>query len=513
MVAEEVPAVSENLIPRRVATEKGTTGTTVLGGIVRDEDYNIEWHGANRYKIPDRMSKSDGTVAAGLRMIKLPLLSAEYMVEPASDSPIHKAQADFCHSQLMNMSFSWQYYMNHVLRMLDYGSYPFEKVKHLTLLPDGQRGVGIRKLAPRHPRTVLEWHVDKHGGPTGILQQTHDDRFNFMDIWIPIRDLLIFVNDQEGSDLKGNSILRPAYKHWWIKQGMESVDAVAKEKRGMGIDVVELTDEANNDDKSAFEAALQTIRTHERNYMVYRADKGTYKIEGVGESATLDTIATIELHDVRILRAMLAEFISNESNSQYRTTKDKSEITMMSIEAYGENILDTHNRHFIKQLVDWNWGPQPADEYPKMRHSRLDNRDVERLARAVSLLSGAGIIRPSIEMERELLELLEMPIPAEGTEPIPPVRERQVETMTSLARKHFEDKNLDGLVKMSVPFKSEAAKFYQRGNSPLERVAAQSKANHEADMLKEVMVGVLVDFFDRNEFDEHALRDVLMGAR
>jgi hypothetical protein len=496
--------------PRR--REAGTTGTPVFGGIVREEDYNLDWRGAARYTLPDKMSKSDGTVAAGLRMIKMPLLTADYTVEPSDDTPLRKQQAEFCESQILNMSFSWQYYMNHVLRMLNYGSYPFEKVREHTLLPDGNTGVGIRKLAPRHPKTVLEWHVDRHGGPVGVLQQTMDDRFNWQDVFLPIRDLLIFVNDQEGSDLKGQSILRPAYKHWWIKQGMESVDAVAKEKRGMGIDVVELTDEANVDDQTEFESALQTIRTHERNYMVYRAAKGTYRIEGIGESATLDTIQTIELHDLRILRALLTEGLTTENNSQFRVSRDRSEITMMSIAAIGDNILDTHNRHCIRQLIDWNWGPLSEDEYPQMRHTKLDTRDVARLAQAISQLSGAGFISPTQEIQAELLELLELPPSTKAVAEIPPVRARQTETMTNLARKYFENRDLESLVKMSVPYKSEAAAFYKRGNSPLEQVAAQSKANHEADMLKEVLVGVVVDFLEHDEFDESALRQVLMEA-
>lgn len=506
----DVP-ITERTIPK--GKETGTTGTTVLGGIIRDEDYNLEWRGQKRYSIPDKMSKSDGTVAAGLRMVKLPLMSAEYTVEPADDSELRKQQAKYCQSQLMNMQYSFTYYLNHVLRMLNYGVFPFEKVWGRTLLPNGMQGVGVAKLAPRHPRTILEWHADKHGNPTGMLQQTMDDRFNFEQVFIHDRDTLIFTNEQEGADVQGTSILRPAYKHWWIKQGMESVDAVAKEKRGMGIDTVALTDQADDDDKAAFEASLQTIRTHERNYMVYRADKGEYKIEGVGESATLDTIQTIELHDVRILRAMLAEFISNEGNSQFRTTKDKSEITMMSIAAYGKNILETHDRDLFRQLIDWNWGPQDPDMYPQLRHSRLDTRDVGQLATALTSLTSGGIVLPTPEMEQEMLELLELPprVDAE-TNPIPPVREQQAETMTGLARKYFETKDLDALVKLNVPYKSEAAKFYLTGKSPLDRVAAQSKANHEADMLKEILVGVMVNFFERDEFDEFALRKVLEEA-
>ena len=497
---------------RRVTGEIGTTGTPVFGGIVREEDYNLDWRGSSRYTIPDKMSKSDGTVAAGLRMIKTPLLTVDYTVEPPDDTPLRKQQAEFAQSQILNMSFSWQYYMNHVLRMLNYGSYPFEKVRERTILPDGNMGVGIRKLAPRHPKTVLEWHVDRHGGPVGILQQTMDDRLNFQDVFLPIRDLLIFVNDQEGSDLKGQSILRPAYKHWWIKQGMESVDAVAKEKRGMGIDIIEMSDEADVDDQDKFEAALQTIRTHERNYMVYKSSKGTYKIEGIGEGGVLNTIETIEMHDLHILRAMLVEGLGSEGNSQFRVSRDRSEITMMSITAMGDNILDTHNRHCIRQLIDWNWGPLEPDEYPKMRHTRLDTRDVEKLARVIQQLSREGFISSTPEIRAELLEILEFPPSIRADADIPPVRARQTETITNLARKHFEAKDLDSLVKISIPYKSEAADFYRRGNSPLDRVAAQSKANHEADMLKEVLVTVVVDFLEHDEFDENALRQVLMEA-
>lgn len=505
---------------RPTSREQGSTGTNVFNGIVYEHDYNTDWRGTNRYLIPEKMVKSDGTVSAGMSALKLPLLGLEYTVEPPDDTPIRKEQAEFCQSQILNMSISMDYYMTHVLRMLDFGSYPFEKVWERSLLPNGQLGIGLKKLAPRHPKTIKEWHVDLHGSPRGVLQQVNNLDLTPTEVFIPVRDLLIFVHEQEGSDFKGQSILRAAYKHWSIKQGMESVDAVAKEKRGMGIDVVELTAEATTDDEEKFEAALQTIRTHERNYMVYRADKGIYRIEGVGESGTLDTIASIELHDIRILRALLAEYIAVGTGQSgkfgsYAMHTDKTSITFLAIQTKAKNILDTHNRHLIRQLIDFNWGPLEKDEYPKMRHSRLDTREVQPIAQALTTLTGSGLITPTPELERELRELLELPPlvgSATGRRVIPPVRERQVDSLTALGRKFFESRDLNALVNVSVPFKSEAATFYQQGNSPLDLVSARSKANHEADMLKEMFVQIMVDFFDEKEFDEDTLRQSLMEA-
>src|SRR3972149_72337 len=80
-LAEDDPSGSKPRSPLRRG-EIGATGTEVFAGMLTQQDYNPDIGDTNRYTIYDKMRKSDGQVRAGLMAIKLPLLRAEWPVEP-----------------------------------------------------------------------------------------------------------------------------------------------------------------------------------------------------------------------------------------------------------------------------------------------------------------------------------------------------------------------------------------------------------------------------------------------
>jgi len=150
--------------------EIGTTGVSVFGGILQSQDYNTDLHGDLLYDVYDRMRLADGQVKAGLSVVKLPLLRADWSIEAASDSARDHEIAEFIESDLMNMKLSWASTLRQAMLHLDYGNMPFEKVWEVR---DGR--IHLRKLAPRLPRTVIEYNVDAAGGLTGLRQQAMRD--------------------------------------------------------------------------------------------------------------------------------------------------------------------------------------------------------------------------------------------------------------------------------------------------------------------------------------------------
>jgi hypothetical protein len=52
--------------------------------------------------------------------------------------------------------------------------------------------------------------------------------------------LIVFVNEMEGMNWWGTSLLRPAYKHWFIKNTLYKIDAIAHERQGLGIPYVSI---------------------------------------------------------------------------------------------------------------------------------------------------------------------------------------------------------------------------------------------------------------------------------
>src|SRR3990172_1532404 len=139
---------------RPALSEMGATGTQIFGGMLLQQDYNAALASPQSYDEFDKM-RNDGQVKAALTVIKLPLLNAQWSIEPASDSPRDREIAAFIEDDLMNgMTVSWPDFLRQALLMLDYGSMPFEQVWNLR---DGM--VHLRKLAPRLPRKIGRAHV------------------------------------------------------------------------------------------------------------------------------------------------------------------------------------------------------------------------------------------------------------------------------------------------------------------------------------------------------------------
>lgn len=384
-------------------TELGATGTQIFGGILQQQDYNPALNTPQSYDEYDKM-RNDGQVRAALTAIKLPLLNADWFIEPASDSATDREIAERLERNLMaEMTVSWRDYLRQALLHLDYGSMPFEKVWRME---DGL--VMLRKLAPRLPRTITQWQVDETGGLMGIQQYTATAS-GFIQATIPVSKLLLFVNDLEGSNYRGNSILRSAYKHHYYKDALYRVQAIALEKRTLGVDVGTLKGEARTDEhKTDLERALMSLHAHEKQFMVEIDEQVGYRVEGIGRGGVLDPMSAIEHHDVRIVRSILAEFLAmgTGSTGSLAMHKDKSAFFMMALGGIANQLSDTMNAHLIRPWVDYNWS---VTEYPQLRYSRLESRDLQTWADAVLKLSQAAVITADEDIEKEARSLLDLP--------------------------------------------------------------------------------------------------------
>jgi len=405
-------------------SELGAPGTQIFGGQLSAlQDYNPDLQPPGCYDIFDKMRLSDGQVGAALAVIKLPILRAEWSVEPASDTAEDRMIAEFIERDLRSMTTSWQATLRQILLHLDYGSMPFETVWDV-----GDDGlVHLRKLAPRMPRSVLKWLIDENGGFAGI-QQGAFKTSGWTLVDIPANKLVLFVNEQEGANFRGISVLRRAYKHWFYKDGMYRIDAIANEKRTVGIDIGVIkpgaTDKANL--KTQLERALMTLHAHEKNYIVTDEENYEYKLETGGARGNANAImASIEHHDWHILRSVIAEFVGmgTGSTGSRAMHRDKTSFFLMALEATSDNIADAGSTYLLRPWVDFNWR---VKEYPRMRYSRLDTRDTQQLAQAVQQLVSVGALTPGEDTERELRTQLDIPEetrpfeaepePADGTE-------------------------------------------------------------------------------------------------
>ncbi len=486
--------------------EIGASGTNFFGGLLTQQDYNPDLQAPAVYDIYDKMRLGDGQVKAALTVMKLPILRATWTVEPASDGPEDRMIAEFLEADLMGMSLSWQTWLREALLHLDYGSMPFETVWELR---EGK--VHLRKLAPRMPKTITNWLIDNHGGLSGI-EQNASAGTGYEVVTIPVEKLLLFVNDQEGSNFRGTSVLRAAYKHWYLKDGLERVDAMAKERRGMGVDVGTLKGpNIDIDRQRKLERALMGLHAHEKQFFTEVEDEYTYRVEGIGGSGGIaDALESIKYHAALIARSVLAEFLNMGSANTGSLARhiSETELYLMALEAVADNVADTMSSHLLRRWVDYNW---TVREYPRMKFSRLDTRNTESLAKAVHDLVQVGAMTPDLETENELRVALQLPEREEEEEPesdaLPLAARRRMSRKPKNYERHVDfaaiDKGLDDaeaeVVKaVQAVQKRQIAKLltvaenvFRRGQtSDIEDVSIPFKADIAADVKS-----VLVDLY------------------
>lgn len=365
------------------------------------KEYNRDLQGTKGLQTYDRMRKSDGIVRGTLRVVKTPVLAARWFVEPKSDKKRDENAAEFVWKCLTEyMSISWPQVLTEALLCADFGYYMFEKVWEERVI-EGQKRMVLAKLAPRHPMDVKEWKYDSHGGPAGVVMYGTEISGPIAEVYIPIDKLLVFTFDREAGNVEGISVLRSAYKHWYFKEQLYKIDAIQKERHGIGIPVIKLPSNFNAEDKVAANDLGRNLRTNERAHVVLPPNWELIfaKMEG----HMVDAIKSIEMHDRAIRENVLAGFLDSSN-----TTKEEDQVLFLKATRFIADIIcDTFNLYLIPQLMEFNFERVGT---PRLRARRIgEQADWRTLSFAIRNLVGAGIIRPDDRLEEWIREEMDLP--------------------------------------------------------------------------------------------------------
>lgn len=342
------------------------------------------------------MKRADGTIRGALRLLKTPVMSARWFVEPASESTIDQNIAKFVSENLFEkLNAPWHRVLEDALLMCEYGYMPLEKVYGL----DSDGRIILKKLAPRHPLDIQEWLYDDRGGPDGIVMDPTEAN-GWSSIAIPIEKLVVFVLEQEAGDMRGISILRSAYKHYYYKDTLYKIDAIQKERHGIGVPIIKLPLGYTTQDRALAEDMGRNLRTNERAHITIPAN---WTIEFAKlEGQPVDCLPSIQHHNDQIMANILAPFW-RDSNAK----EDSMNMFYKGTRYIALTIADTFNRYVIKQLVDFNYS---RGKYPVLRARRIgENEDLRTWSFAFRNLVGTDAIRPDDVLEKFLRVELDLP--------------------------------------------------------------------------------------------------------
>ena len=160
---------------------------------------------------------------------------------------------------------------------------------------------------------------------------------------IPRNKLLYVVNDQEGDNYFGISLLRYAYKPWKIKDGLEIMNAVALENMALGIPYIKKGIDNKTVDEGELEEArdrLRQQRVNEEAYLEYPAsiEIGWTDMKG---NTTKDVMPTIEYQDRQILLSVLGQFLllgANDASGSRAVSQDHSRLFVKALESVAKQV-------------------------------------------------------------------------------------------------------------------------------------------------------------------------------
>ena len=222
---------------------------------------------------------------------------------------------------------------------------------------------------------------------------------------IPIEKLVVMTNDKEGGDLLGLSVLRSAYLHWYFKHKLYDIDAIQKERHGMGVPDIQLPPSYTSDDLKFAAQLAQSLRTNARGFVLRPQgwEFGFAKVEGQLTNA----LESADHHDMMINRNVLAQFINSTTGNSRSNTATAYDLFEKVQRQTGRYVCDTINKYLIKQLVDYNF---KVARYPKMKVRGIGQaRDLQQFSAGMRNLVSENIISIDDDTEKYVRDVIDLP--------------------------------------------------------------------------------------------------------
>lgn len=412
--------------------ELGATGLKRSAGIV-DEEFLPQLRGRKAVQVYKEMSENDPLVGALLFAVDRLLRNVTWNVEPAGKSKEDAEAAKLLETCMEDMSHPWGDFISEALTCMVYGWSWHEIVYKRRSGPwtrDARTRskytddyIGWRKMPIRAQETLVRWVFDDSGDVEAMVQMAPP---NYGTTFLPIERSLLFRYRHSKGNPEGVSMLRNAYRPWYMKKRLEEFEAVGVERDLAGLPIVKVPAEflrAKPGSEQAkiiesFKRMVKSVRRDEQEGIVFPIayDQDTkqplysFELLTSGGSRTFNTDQIIRRYEERILMTVLADFIlvGHQGTGSYSMHVDKTGIFRTSLNSIAQMIADTLNRFAVPRLFAIN-GWKPA-ELPKFVPDDVDSPDLNQLATFMSAMAGTGVTWfPDGDLENFIRDVARLP--------------------------------------------------------------------------------------------------------
>jgi hypothetical protein len=308
--------------------------------------------------------------------------------------------------------FSWKEHLRLALLMLAHGHSFFEQVYRIDNTRPG--GTHLHKLAWRPPRTISSIKVARDGGLVGLQQWGVEQM-------IPVTALVAYVNEREGGNWLGASLLRQCYKNWLIKDDLLRTDSQTIRRNGMGVPVYRgYPDEGAKD--PGLSRGLKVAQAFRAGETAAAAIDNGAALELKGRHGNLpQAMPSIRYHDEQIARAVLAHFLNlGTQTGSWALGSTFEDFFTMCLQVVAEDVSDTGTQHIVEDLVDHNYGIDVGA--PRLVCDEIGSRQM-LTAQALKMLIEAGAFAMDPRLEESLRQQYGLPPRdpnADPNKPVPP---------------------------------------------------------------------------------------------
>lgn len=351
-----------------------------------------------------RMSKGDPVIGMILRTHKNPLRSAAWDIPYPSDATDkEKLAIDIIKSVLFGESGTeFDVFLSKALSCLEYGFSLFEQYYepkkfdgNLYLVPvlEQRMQTSIEDIFPKR-KVVRQLTID-----SGVVE-------------IPFDNLVFFVLNQLGDDLRGESILRNAYKTYKDKKVYQEWLGIGIQRSVSGVPSMKVPKGTSSDspDYIAAELLLKGITQHENAYMIL--EEG-FDFDIHESKFNADPVQkAIDSCNAEMSLSVLVQFmlLGQQGNTgAFALSRDQSDFFLDGLSYIINIISGVVNNRIIRPFIKINFGDEIAPERVVIYATNLNKKAGIELSDVLQKLSASGFIKPTVNDEIQLRSGLELP--------------------------------------------------------------------------------------------------------
>ncbi len=407
------------------------SGRSHTNGYLQLEELNPRLRHPACHKVYDEMYRTDGDVHQVVQLTVNPITGGTWGTQPhggddATPEDVKIAEAAWwALSEQMKPGLVG--HLSEFLPVVFRSGFTPGEIVWKTVEFEGRTWLVPDTIGLMLPRTIHRWK-QSYGKLTAIEQYLttapgRDDTGIVGDgglVEVPAKDLLYYRVGAEGDNWEGVSLLRPAYKHWYLKDHIERIDAIAQEREAVGVPVVYPPAGASVKQLDDMEEILRNMRTNEQGYIIMpgmkAGEKGTpdgsgWLIELLGFDRTgggRDPMPSLNYHGLKIAAAFISEFMKlGQGESGARATAQvQADPFLASIEALAGRVEEVLQR-LVEMFVRYNF--PGVERFPKIKMSKVDSTSLNQLADYVLKLTQVGALLPDKDLEEFLRARADMP--------------------------------------------------------------------------------------------------------